>query len=204
MYDNLIDRLVGKDPTMAIVLLDEHLPALWKRNYETMPGSTANLNVITTRAETPTSFCRYLFDHASAIGANVHRPTTDDRVAAVWGTSRSEPAATREKSRLKGFLKDAAWRERGDDRGHFFAHTMGGGLDINLFPQAAHVNRGVEWRRLETYCSRNPGTFCFIRPIYRDHGWRPAALEYGILVAEAGDLRLLIRSFGNDVQCKGR
>jgi hypothetical protein len=73
---------------------------------------------------------------------------------------------------------------KGYDRGHFFAHQMGGGLDINLFPQTASVNRRGLWRRMESYCVRNPGTFCFIRPIYADATWRPARLEYGILKRE--------------------
>jgi hypothetical protein len=197
MYDSLIESIRGMDPATAIALLDEQLPTLWKRDYETMPGSTENLVVITTRAETPTSFCRYLFDHAGADGTEPHRTAAEDRVAAAWGTSRPAPATTRDRARLKGFLKDSGWRERGDDRGHFFAHTMGGGLDINLFPQAASINRRGDWRRLETYCARNPGTFCFIRPIYADHGWRPAALEYGVLMAAAGELSLAIHSFGN-------
>jgi hypothetical protein len=68
----------------------------------------------------------------------------------------------------------------------FFAHTMGGGLDINLFPQAARVNRGGLWRQMENYCARKPGTFCFVRPIYADTSWRPAQIEYGIIKVEAG------------------
>ncbi len=86
---------------------------------------------------------------------------------------------------MKGFLQ-GKWAGDQDDRGHFFAHTMGGGLDINLFPQAIRVNRGGLWRQMENYCSRNPGTFCFIRPLYTDRSWRPTSLEYGIFKTETG------------------
>ena len=57
---------------------------------------------------------------------------------------------------------------------------MGGGTDINLFPQLASVNRGGEWRRMERYAAEHPGTFCFIRPIYKGSSWVPSELEYGI------------------------
>ncbi len=87
---------------------------------------------------------------------------------------------------MKGFLKGGLTDRPGYDRGHLFAHTMGGGLDINLFPQAARVNRGGLWRHMERYCARNPGTFCFIRPIYTDESWRPSRLEYGIFKLEDG------------------
>jgi DNA/RNA non-specific endonuclease len=82
---------------------------------------------------------------------------------------------------MAGFL-GGVWSDThpGRDRGHFFAHTMGGGTDINLFPQLASVNRGGEWRRMERYAVEHPGTFCFIRPIYAGTSWTPSQLEYGI------------------------
>jgi hypothetical protein len=146
----------------------------------------ANLVVITFGDETLIGpFCRYLFAHASAQGndgsAKEHdlRDRQEDRVVAVWGTSRSEPGRTRDKTRIGGLLK-GLWAKRfpGDNRGHFFAHTMGGGLDINLFPQAGRLNRGGLWREMERYCAANPGTFCFVRPLYSNQSWRPQALEY--------------------------
>lgn len=105
----------------------------------------------------------------------------DDRVVAVWGVSRREPAGTRDRGRMGGYLS-GVWSATypGRDRGHFFAHTMGGGTDINLFPQLASVNRGGEWRRMERFAAEHPGTFCFIRPIYAGSGWVPSELEYGL------------------------
>jgi DNA/RNA non-specific endonuclease len=148
-----------------------------------MPGSTTMLVTVTFGDESgKTPFCRYLFDHASSVPSGTE--ANADRVAAVWGTSRKTDARTRDRARMNGFPMSNP--SKSDDRGHFFAHTMGGGLDINLFPQSARVNRGGLWRQMENYCARNPGTFCFIRPIYADATWRPAQLEYGIIKVEDG------------------
>ncbi len=122
----------------------------------------------------------------------------EDRVVAVWGLSKAEPANTRDTSRMAGFL-GGVWSATypGRDRGHFFAHTMGGGTDINLFPQLASVNRGGEWRRMERYAAENPGTFCFIRPIYKGTSWTPSALEYGIYMLPPGAFRFWGNVFSN-------
>jgi DNA/RNA non-specific endonuclease len=179
-------ELAGADPAMRVAHLDNTLPALWQADYLGMPGSTENLVTVTQDdASGTTAFCRYLFDHASDVShVGPADSIAEDRVAAVWGTSRQVEARTRDRARIRGFPKGP--RPAQDDRGHFFAHTMGGGLDINLFPQSSRVNRGGLWRKMENYCARNPGTFCFVRPIYADTSWRPAQIEYGIVKAESG------------------
>lgn len=168
--------------------LDTALPSLWHGEYQTKTRSPANVLTVTFGDESRRRhFVRYMFDHTSGhpklmtLSAAALKQHTHDRVVAVWGLSRSEPGRTRDTARMKGFLQ-GVWSAQygGDDRGHFFAHTMGGGLDINLFPQVRTVNRWGLWREMETYCAQNPGTFCFIRPIYADRTWRPARLEYGI------------------------
>jgi hypothetical protein len=182
-YENMVRKLAGIDRTALVARLDETLPRFWEQDYLAMPGSTTGLVTITFGDESlKTAFCRYLFDHASSVSSSAK--TTADRVAVVWGTSREIDARTRDRARMKGFLK-GDWSKH-DDRGHFFAHTMGGGLDINLFPQSVRVNRGGLWRQMENYCARNPGTFCFIRPLYADTTWRPAQLEYGIIKVAEG------------------
>jgi DNA/RNA non-specific endonuclease len=174
--------LSGLDRAQLIARLDEALPTLWYKDYLTMPGSTNGLVTVTIGDESRESaFCRYLFDHASSVSSS----SEADRVASVWGTSRKTNARTRDRARMKGF-PIGKLSSTPDDRGHFFAHTMGGRLDINVFPQSARVNRGGLWRQMENYCARNPGTFCFIRPIYEDATWRPAKLEYGVIKVEGG------------------
>jgi hypothetical protein len=130
----------------------------------------------------------YLFDAAPTTGsAEAH---DDDRVVVVWGRSEP-PRAPRDRRRLAGFIPlPGSWSVRGLDRGHLVAHAAGGGLDINLVPQAAALNRGRSragrrWRALECEASARPGTPLFVRPIYHDASWAPAELEYG-LVREDG------------------
>ena len=43
------------------------------------------------------------------------------------------------------------------DKGHFIAHAIGGGLDMNIFSQARDLNRGISeqgkvYRLMERYC----------------------------------------------------
>lgn len=188
-YDVIIDELASADRSLIIARLDAMLPRLWKADYLKMPGSSNNLLVVTQGDDSCAGhFCRYLFDHSTDPLLNEAHPTraseAEDRVVAVWGTSRQVEASTRDKARTKGF--PLGKKSEGYDRGHFFAHTMGGGLDINLFPQAARVNRGGLWRRMEAFCVQTPGTFSFVRPCYVDTTWRPARLEYGIVKLTQG------------------
>lgn len=157
----------------AIAYLNKALPRLWASAYPSNGGEL--LTVTTGGAMGQDGAVSTLFDLRSTTSK------TEDRVVAVWGVSRAEPANTRDTSRMAGYLK-GVWSDAypGRDRGHFFAHTMGGGTDINLFPQLASVNRGGEWRRMERYAVEHPGTFCFIRPIYAGTSWTPSQLEYGI------------------------
>jgi hypothetical protein len=129
----------------------------------------------------------YLFDAAPTTGSAAEG---DDRVVVVWGRSQ-RPPAPRDRARLAGFIPVLkSWSARGRDRGHLVAHAAGGGLDLNLVPQAAALNRGRSqagrrWRALEREASARPGTPLFVRPIYHDASWAPVELEYG-LVREDG------------------
>jgi hypothetical protein len=72
------------------------------------------------------------------------------------------------------------------DKGHFIAHAVGGGLDLNVFSQRRDLNRGLSeqgkiYRQMEKYCHDNPGTFCFSRPIYADATSIPRWLEFGLI-----------------------
>lgn len=159
--------------TAAIAYLNEILPPIWRDGYPATGGEI--LTVTLGGAFGKDGAVSTMFD------LQPKGSRTEDRVVAVWGLSKAEPADTRDTGRMAGFLK-GVWSAAypGRDRGHFFAHTMGGGTDINLFPQIASVNRGGEWREMERYAAAHPGTFSFIRPLYDGSGWTPAALEYGI------------------------
>jgi hypothetical protein len=121
----------------------------------------------------------YLYDDTS-IAVDGPADAADFRVLCVWG--RSRPAKTaRDASRMRGYPSPQRDETSATDRGHLIAHSMGGGYDINLFPQAAAINRKGAWRELECYCADNPGTFLFLHLHYADRTDRPVAIDYSVL-----------------------
>jgi hypothetical protein len=162
----------------AVKYLQQQLPVVWLQSYKRMCSGPTNVLAV------PASGFEYLFDYSFelvAAGETSEDEVQEDRVVAAHGVSRT-PARGRDASRLRGFPSTA---ERGD-RGHFLAHSAGGGLEINIFHQAASLNRGwsesgKKYRAMERYCARNPGTYFFSRPIYHDRTAQPALIEFGIL-----------------------
>ena len=114
-----------------------------------------------------------------------------ERVVAVYGISPNinKKLPLREKSRIAYYFRNFIKRlqhESALDTGHFIAHSLGGGLDMNLFPQNRAVNQGRSaegslYRKMERCAAKNAGTFVFSRPIYFDDTWNPLFLEYGVI-----------------------
>jgi len=176
-----------------ITFLKEQLPPAWLKAYKHMCSGPTNVLAI------PLAGFEYMFDYTSelrATGDAAENEIQEDRVVAAHGVSRP-PARTRDVSRIRGFPSGV---ERGD-RGHFRAHSAGGGLEINIFHQAASLNRGwsasgKRYRAMERYCARNPGTYFFSRPIYGDPTARPTLVEFGILKV---DRTMWVELFANSV-----
>jgi hypothetical protein len=130
----------------------------------------------------------FLFDAGPTL-LDDRRGDGEDRVVAVWGRSTT-PMRRRDRARLAGFLPNPLfWSGARRDRGHFVAHTAGGGMDLNLFPQAVGLNRGRtehghRWREMERYAARNHGTPLFVRPVYDVGSWTPTELDYAILTGQ--------------------
>lgn len=194
--------------------LEQQLLELFASGYERMPRNPGEL-LFVTLGDHPAAYRTYLFDLEGAASAG--------RLAAVWGVSRAEPGSTRDHGREAGFLAPSQAERRngaktfreyypGRDRGHAFAHTMGGEMDINFFPQLAAVNKrfragagtlwnfgprqGMNWRELEEYAAEHP-SFCFVRFIYKDRGWVPAQLDYGIFTLPPEPFRFFGNTFLN-------
>jgi hypothetical protein len=135
--------------------------------------------------EIPQGELTFLFDAGPTLTEN-RLGKGEDRVVAAWGYSQ-RPAGKRDRGRLAGFLPfPRLWSGAKRDRGHFIAHAAGGGTDLNLFPQAAELNRGrseegKRWRDMERFAERHPGTPLFVCPIYDANSWTPAALDFAIL-----------------------
>lgn len=153
---------------------------LWMRDYARVTAWTPDV------VEIEYGTFVYLFDRAPATETPAV-PRAEARVVGVWGASGAAPSP-RDRSRQSGFLPHPArWSGAGYDRGHFIAHSLGGGMDINFFPQARHVNRGSSsagrrWRAVERRLSAHPGALLFVRPIYSGPGWTPAFLEIAAVI----------------------
>ena len=137
----------------------------------------------------------YLYDQAT-----VNDKNAEDRLIAGYGVSTVQ-TEKRDANRIKTLLGSGfAFPDKGIfDKGHVIAHTMGGALAVNLFPQRPELNRGVSkagktYRRMEKYAAIHPGTFTFSRLIYSDKSWIPIALEYGLLMPDG---RLWVEYFEN-------
>ncbi len=195
-YEALLSAARAESETCAALILREQLLFKWRDLYV---GTAAHAtNIVRFQFRT----FEYIFDHYSDLEATGEVPfdqTIQDRVVAVLGTS-----ARAEEMRDAGRLRGWAWQteeflggER--DKGHFMAHCIGGGLDLNVFSQERRLNRGWSpqgkiYRQMETYCYEQPGTFCFSRPVYADGSSVPRWLEFGLLKA---DQTLWVEVFDN-------
>ncbi len=110
-----------------------------------------------------------------------------ERVVCFFGLSQSTTDA-RDENRQAGFIPDFTHHYHGKERGHFLSHCQGGGMDVNFFPQKKEINRGWSdagkiYRKMERFCSKNPGIFCFSRSLYETNNvtWDPDQIEYGIV-----------------------
>lgn len=99
-----------------------------------------------------------------------------ERLVYVIGTTGAPQ--TRDRSRQQGSPKPS---EKDDEKGHVIATSLGGGMDINLIPQARSVNRGKgsRWASIERELAKRPGSVIAIHLIYSDDSQRPASFEFG-------------------------
>ncbi len=169
------------DPS-GVVILKELIRILedeWLSAYSDMCCHDPNV------LQFPDQGFTFLFDQASA-----NSSAAEDRLVAAYGCSTVQ-CKQRDNSRMRGFLGGGIEIPgKGKfDKGHVLAHVIGGGLDVNLFPQRPELNRGWSeagkvYRRMEEYAANNPGTFVFSRMIYEDESWVPVSLEYGALLPD--------------------
>lgn len=157
----LVHRAQASDPptpldtTSAGTKASVDLASKWSSAYELRTGNKL--------FEIDLGTCTYSFD------------TKVGRLVCVRGHS-VPPESARDRSRQKGHPR----APRGDHKGHVIAHSMGGGMDMNIINQAASINLGKQWRAIETLAAENPGTAVAIHMVYDDDtSDRPAGFEYG-------------------------
>lgn len=162
-------------PDELIKILEDE----WLSTYNNMCNHAPNV------LQFPDQGFTFLFDQVSANSSEA-----EDRLVAAYGCSTAQ-RKQRDKSRIRGFLGGGIEISgKGKfDKGHVLAHAIGGGLDINLFPQRPELNQGRSeagklYRQMEGYAAKNHGVFVFSRMIYEDESWAPTSLEYGIQLPE--------------------
>ena len=199
-YSALKEDLALDAPLKAekeTMLLDE-LPYAWRSAYLRMTNRETSLVVSEYNGFI------YYFDNSyyhEDKGTVRENEAMEERVMGVIGKSR--PRSKRGKATdnwLKGFIGPSGRRwGRQYDKGHFIAYSIGGGEQLNIFPQRGDLNRGHSergklFRKMEAYCARHPQTLCFHRPIYLDESACPAALDFGLLTEEG---ELWVETFDN-------
>lgn len=189
-YSKVLESVLDARIEEKVAVLQNTLPAEWINAYEIQTSNTTNLLEFTINRFT------YIFDFQAGLEPKTE---VEDRVVVAYGIAEQIDEA-RDTNRMKGFLGPSTKVfGEGFDKGHFIAHSIGGGLDVNLFPQSKAINRGWSepgktYRKMERYCAIFPGTFCFSRPLYTDNSWFPYKLEFGLLKEEGN---LWVESFLN-------
>ena len=73
-------------------------------------------------------------------------------------------------------------------RGHLMAHSIGGGMDINLVPQLGRLNIGefrVLERKVRDLAEQNVRCLYFVRPIYATSTQTPGMFEQCVIIPPA-------------------
>jgi hypothetical protein len=195
-YESLLAAARAECAVSLALFLQEHLPFQWRDVYVQTAGHQTNLVRFWFRTF---EYICDVYSELEVTGEVPYDQTIEDRVVAVLGAS-ARAEEERDASRMRGWVgptEEFVGSER--DKGHFMAHSIGGGLDVNVFSQDRRLNRGWSsqgkiYRQMETYCYEQPGTFCFSRPIYADGSNIPRWLEFGLLKT---DQTLWVEVFDN-------
>ncbi len=182
-YSRLCRSARTEGISSLVRFLREHLPVKWIEVYSVTASHV--VNVVKLKRGTFEYYCD-LYSGLEELGEVPFDQRLRDRVIGVLGTSAPR-RGPRRGSLQNGCLdlpEELAHSPR--DKGHFIAHSIGGGLDVNVFLQDRRLNRGLSeagklYREMEKYCLMNPGTFCFSRPIYADTASVPHWLEFGLI-----------------------
>jgi hypothetical protein len=127
----------------------------------------------------------------------------ETRVIVSYGISKEKKADLTDRKIMKQYLGNSGkiYAHFGPkyNKGHFIAASMGGAIDINLFPQVEHINlgrsaEGKRYREMERYVTSHPGTFVFSRPVYKDFSVCPFTIEYGYC---DNNMRFVTETFTN-------
>jgi hypothetical protein len=180
-YNALFSEAKDQGTRHTLSVMQERLPSIWCNEY--LSRITHQPNLVRFRHRTFEYICD-LYSQLEIAGDVPYDQTIADRVIGVLGLS-SRAQDTRN-GRRGVFELGEEYEGTERDGGHFMAHSIGGGLDVNLFSQQRRLNRGWSpqgktYRQMERYCYEQPGTFCFSHPIYADGSSVPRWIEFGVL-----------------------
>ena len=160
------------------------LTKLWKQSYCKM--GNYNPYIISFPFETYETLFDQIEEYPDDDVDTLSDNYVEERTIIAYGFS-SEKETKRDKNDYYMRGNDQRkWAGNYTDRGHFIAHSFGGNIWTNIFPQRRDINRGIseagkKYKSMEQYLNRNEGIFCFSRPIYFDFYNRPYLLEYGYI-----------------------
>jgi hypothetical protein len=180
-HEAVLSSAGPRSAASLVQLLRESLPSIWRNVY--LSTITHEPNLVRFRHGEFEYICD-LYSQLEVTGSVPYDQTVSDRVIGAFGCSSR--AQERRKARIDRINLSEELEDTPRDDGHFMAHSIGGGLDVNLFSQNRQLNRGWSaqgkiYRRMEKYCREQEGTFCFSRPIYADGSNVPRWLEFGVL-----------------------
>jgi hypothetical protein len=205
-YEGILNACSTADLGETIRDFSEQLPHEWGDAYKVMSPHKANILRIERDG------FEYLFDFSSELvlkGEVRSDRAVEDRLVAVHGCSHVSREDRRDSLMRKHPLGPVEFIRAHStnvsrtqalyDKGHFIGHALGGLLHINLFPQSKTINRGWSeagklYRKMERYCQKHPGTYCFSRPIYLGYSGHPHIIEFGVLKT---DRMLWVHQFPN-------
>ena len=201
-YKELLLKVCHLSYNEAVSQLKMILPSLWIEFYKM--HSNRLTDICTISHET----FEFIYDDTDSLIDRRILPEDSpnaSRIVAVYGNS-SPRKIKRDDYRLRGWVgpKNQIFGKKWD-KGHFIAHSIGGAVDkmeLNVFKQKRELNRGWSlegkiYRKMEQYCFRNPGTFCYSRPIYGNQSDKPSFLEFGLL---KHNLELWYHCFNNQTE----
>jgi len=148
----LSDARVHGSANISLVI-KERLASMWRDVYLSTISHEPNL--VRLRYRTFDYICD-VYSQLELAGSVPFDQTIADRVIGVLGTS-SGAQQNRGARRTRGELTEELQGTLRDD-GHFMAHSIGGGFDVNLFSQDRRLNRGwspqgkifVRWKNIAT------------------------------------------------------
>jgi len=185
-YQAVVASIDPSNPSCRQAFQDR-LAQLWREAYLRHSPVVTELQIICEEGGT------FILDWTGSIldEATIHDESIpDNRLVAAFGISHGKEGR-RPATRIRGFPRGGlgiVFSELAQDfdRGHHLAHAAGGGVDINLYPQLASVNRGRDddgkiFRAMEIYAASHAGTLVFSRPLYFGISDHPAAIDFGVL-----------------------